>query len=410
MSTFQPESLIPIPSHSEAEIVYVAVAEARGHLMRASQVCQMLNGEGLKVAPMVTGPRAKEFFEAASGMEAEELSMGYTHGYGPDHSIDINQSTTNILQYTFSAQGSRDLAAITRRMVGARVLLNDLSTTPCLAALGWMVGGPYLINVISENTYFALVNVDKLNSNRVKGAVGKKLLDAFFYAAKTNIINTMNPEKWFTREGVLDFVPPFTQVPERARPSECRWQGDAKGQKKLFVAYFNPEFRQKAFIGKLKETAARYDANLYLVSEYAADWHAELADERTQIVKQDFGMATLIREADLVITAAGLALPLQNYIAGTPQLIIANPAHIEHARNAETMRQNRMGYVIDGWDDVVEAAGKAMDQGQEAHPDIPARTMTAWRDIIFDLVDSPGLNLRGAMPVIRSFRQPLEAH
>jgi len=387
----------------------VAVAEARGHLMRASQICQLLHGDGLRVAPMVCGPRALEFFQGASGMQAETLSVGYAHGYGPDHSLDINQSTTNILYYTFSPQGSRDLGALSRRMRGTRVLINDLSTTPCLAALGWMVGGPHLLNVVSENTYFALVNVDKLNSNRVKGAVAKKLIDSFFYAARTNVINSIDPRKWFHREGVLQFLPPITQTAERARPSECRWQGDAKGNRRLFVAYFNPEFRQKEFIGRLKETAARHNANLYLVSEYAADWHADLANERTQIVRQDFGMANLVREADLVITAAGLALPLQSYIAGTPQLVVSNPAHIEHARNAEIMRREQMAFVVDGWDDVVAGAGKALDLGQEAHPALPERTARGWRDIVSELVDSADISLRGAMPMIRSFRQPLVA-
>jgi UDP:flavonoid glycosyltransferase YjiC (YdhE family) len=313
------------------------------------------------------------------------------------------------MYYTFSTQGSRDLAALSRRMMGARVLLNDLSTTPCLAALGWMVGGPHLINVISENTYFALVNVDKLNTNRVKGAVAKKLIDSFFYAARTNIINSIDPRKWFQSEGVLHYLPPITQTKERARPSGCRWQGEAKGKERLFVAYFNPEFRNKEFIGRLKETAARHNANLYLVSEYAADWHADLADARTQIVRQDFGMATLVHQADLVITAAGLALPLQSYIAGTPQLVVCNRAHIEHARNAEIMRREGMAHVVDRWDEVVAGAGKALDQGQKAHPELPARTARAWQDLVRSLVENPSINVRGAMPMIRSFRQPLVA-
>jgi hypothetical protein len=400
-------NLIPLPSTGTSDVVYVAVAEARGHLMRASQVCQLLHQEGLRVAPMCCGPRAVEFFQGASGMEAEELSIGYSHAYGPDHSLDLTQTTHNILFYTFSVRGSRDMAAITRRMVGSRVLVNDLSTSPPMAALAWMFGGPHLINVISENTYYALVNIDTLCENKAKGVISKKFLDAMFYAATMNIINTMDRSKWFQRQGVLLYLPPFVQTVDRAKPSPCRWEGPNGRAKRLFVAYFNPEFRKKAFIGRLIETAKRYDAHLHLVSEFAADWHTDLESDRVQIVREDFGLAKLIRRADLVISAAGLAMPLQCYIAGVPQLLFVNRNHVEHARNGETIAREKMGYTFDDWDDVVRGAGVAMDLGQEPHPWIPEKTEQAWRDQILELVDSPKLTVRGTRPMVRSFTEPL---
>lgn len=406
--TFDPQStLVPLPSQGQTEVVYVAVAEARGHLMRASQVCQMLHQEGLHVAPMAFGRHAVAFFEGASGMQAEELSLGYTNAYGLDHSLDVTKTTSNIMNYTFSATGARDMAAILRRMNGARVLLNDLSTTPPMVAIAWMVGGPHLINVISENTYYALVNLDKLCENKAKGAISKKLLDAMFYAATVNFINTMDRSKWFRRDGVLYYVPPFVQTPATARPSPCRWDGPRPGARRLFVAYFNPEYRNKAFIGHLIETARRHDAFLHLVSEHAADWHADLESDTVQIVKQDFGMATLVARADLVITAAGLALPLQAYVAGTPALIVVNRNHVEHARNGDVIAREGMGAVVDRWEDAQEGAGRALSMDVAPHPDLPERTMQVWRDEIFKLVDAPGPILRGPRPMIRSFREPL---
>lgn len=399
--------LVPLPSPGETDIAYVAVAEARGHLMRASQVCQMLHREGLRVAPMVFGPHAVQFFRGASGMDAEELSYGYTNAYGLDHSLDVTKTTHNILTYTFSATGARDMAAIMRRMQGARVLLNDLSTSPPMAALAWMVGGPHLVNVVSENTYYALVNLDRLCENKAKGAISKKFLDAMFYAATVNFVNTMDRSKWFRREGVLHYVPPFVQTEATARPSPCRWVGPRPGAKRLFVAYFNPEYRNRAFIGHLIELARRHDAFLHLVSEHAADWHGDLASDRVQIVKQDFGMATLVPKADLVITAAGLALPLQAYIAGTPLLIVVNRGHVEHARNADVIAREGMGAVVDRWEDVQAGAEQALAMATEPHPDLPERTMQAWRDELLTLVSSSRPMLRGPMPMIRSFREPL---
>ena len=401
------EPLVPLPSPGACDVTYVAVAEARGHLMRASQVCQMLHREGLRVAPMAFGPHAVRFFQGASGMEAEELSYGYSNSYGLDHSLDVTKTTHNILTYTFSATGARDMAAIMRRMNGARVLLNDLSTSPPMAALAWMLGGPHLVNVVSENTYFALVNLDRLCENKAKGAISKKFLDAMFYAATVNFVNTMDRSKWFHREGVLHYLPPFVQTEATARPTPCRWDGPRAGARRLFVAYFNPEFRNRAFIGHLIELARRHDAFLHLVSEHAADWHADLESDRVQIVKQDFGMATLVRRADLVITAAGLALPLQSYIAGTPLLIVVNRGHVEHARNADVIAREGMGAVVDRWEDALEGAARALTMPVAPHPGLPERTMQVWRDEIVALVDAPGPMLRGPMPMIRSFREPL---
>lgn len=399
--------LLPLPSHQDTDVAYVAVAEARGHLMRASQVCQMLHADGLRVAPMVFGPHAVQFFQGASGMEAEELSFGYSNAYDLDHSLDVTQTTHNILTYTFSATGARDMRVIMRRMSGARVLLNDLSTSPPMAALAWMLGGPHLVNVVSENTYYALVNLDKLCENKAKGAISKKFLDAMFYAATVNFVNTMDRSKWFNREGVLYYVPPFVQTEDTARPSPCRWEGPNARTKRLFVAYFNPEYRNKAFIGHLIDLAKRHNAFLHLVSEHAADWHGDLMSDTVQIVKNDFGMATIVDRADLVITAAGLALPLQCYVAGTPLLIVVNKRHVEHARNAVVMAREGMGHVIERWEDAAEGATAALAMPTQPHPDIPGRTMQVWRDEIFALVDRPERLMRGPLPMIRSFREPL---
>ncbi|MDY0004752.1 MAG: glycosyltransferase [Polyangia bacterium] len=399
--------LVPLPSPAQTDVAYVAVAEARGHLMRASQVCQMLHAEGLRVAPMVFGPHAVEFFQGASGMEAEELSFGYSNAYGLDHSLDVTKTTHNILTYTFSATGARDMAAIMRRMSSARVLLNDLSTSPPMAALARLIGGPHLINVVSENTYYALVNLDKLCENKTKGAISKKFLDAMFYAATVNLVNTMDRSKWFKKEGVLHYLPPFVQTESTARPSPCSWQGPSRSSKRLFVAYFNPEYRNKAFIGHLIELARRHDAFLHLVSEHAADWHSDLASDRVQIVKQDFGMATLVRKADLVITAAGLALPLQAYVAGTPLLVVVNRGHVEHARNADVIAREGMGAVVDNWEDAPKGAAEALGMVTEPHLDLPARTIAAWRSEILALTSATEPVMRGPMPMIRSFREPL---
>ena len=400
-------TLVPVAPAGQAEVIYVAVSAARGHLMRASQVCPMLHENGLRVTPMIFGRRGLDFFRSASGMDGVLLSPGYANAYGPDHSQDVPGSTRNIFDYTFSTSAARDMGAITRRMIGARVLVNDLSTSPPAAALAYLVGGPHLINVISENNYYALVNIDKLNRRSVTGRIAKHLLDTYFYAASINFINTMQRSKWFTHEGGLCFLPPFTQIEQTARPSPCRFQGTNGRAQRLFVAYFNPEYKNPSFIGHLIEAARKADATLHLVSEYAAEHHADLESGTVQIVRQDFGLATLIKRADLVITAAGLAMPMQAYVSGTPLLVVVNRAHVEHARNADVIAREGMGHVIDDFSGAPEAVFTAMDKGQEPHPWIPTRTREAWRTEIMKLVDSPALKIRGAQPVFSAIRHPL---
>ncbi len=387
-------------------MVYVAVSEARGHLMRASQVCPMLRESGLRIAPMVFGARGRAFFQRASGMDAVQLSRGYANAYSPDHSQDVAGSTHNILHYTFSADGARDMLAISRRLRGARVLINDLSTSPPAVSMALPLGGPHLVNVVSENNYYALVNIDKLCGHSLAGRVSKRLSDLWFYAAERTFVNTLDTRRWFTRADGLYFLPPFTQRPQDAQPSPCRYDGPGRRAKRLFVAYFNPEYRDPTFVGHLLEAARRADAYLYLVSEHAHLAHADLQSDRVQLVATDFGLASLIQRADLFITAAGLAAPLQAYIAGTPLLVVVNRAHIEHSRNADTITSAGIGHVVERFDDCVAGAEAALDRGQSPHPELPERTRQAWRSELHTLVDRPRANLRGPGTVITALRQP----
>ena len=76
--------------------------------------------------------------------------------------------------------------------------------------------------------------------------------------------------------------------------------------------------------------------------------------------------------------------------------------------NADTMARHGMANIVDDFVDAPDAALRAMQNGQEAHPSLPGEIRDAWRDRVIQMVDPPSLTMRGTKPVVSAFRSPLE--
>ena len=231
-----PAPTAPLAPHAEARrIVWVAVAEGRGHLMRAHLAGELLAPEGIAVDVMTTSA-AGAAFVAELGGRAARLSSRYALAYDDQQNLARGRTRAMVLRYLASPSGcARDLAAIAARARGAALVVNDSFHPALLAAT--LAGGALarrVVHVHGENTRLA-VEGDA-------GVLGPLIRAALARAPRIEITlaGAAGPGD---APGVVR-VPPLLPRP-RAR-SLVRAELGVPAGRRLAAVYLNPYFHDPA--------------------------------------------------------------------------------------------------------------------------------------------------------------------
>src|SRR5262245_24073827 len=81
-----------------AEIAYLAVADARGHLMRSHLISQLLARQNISVRVITTSPEGQRFLDEL-GTESRLISDHFRVEFRPGHVLDRSATERRILRY-----------------------------------------------------------------------------------------------------------------------------------------------------------------------------------------------------------------------------------------------------------------------------------------------------------------------
>ncbi|MDR0480726.1 MAG: hypothetical protein LBG66_02445 [Gallionellaceae bacterium] len=120
-------------------IVWLATADARGHLMRAQLLTHALRAEGARIDVLTTSDAGRDFL-AGFGIDAPVLSRHYAVPFDAQQNMLRGATDRNVLQYLFlPSRMLRDIFRLRKFFRSADLVVND-SFHPALLFLGAMPG------------------------------------------------------------------------------------------------------------------------------------------------------------------------------------------------------------------------------------------------------------------------------
>lgn len=118
-------------------IVYLATADARGHLMRAQLLTHALRAAGAQVQVLTTSDEGARFL-AGFGIEAPVLSRHYAVQFDTQQNMLRRETDRNVAHYMFRpGRMLRDVWRLRAHFRNADLVVND-SFHPALLLMGWL--------------------------------------------------------------------------------------------------------------------------------------------------------------------------------------------------------------------------------------------------------------------------------
>ena len=365
-------------------VLYLAVADGRGHLMRAHLLRRLLAGRGLAI-DVVTTSEAGQAFLAGLGTPAALLPGGFALLFDDCHRLRARATERHLAAYLTSPRGlARDVAHLARLGAGARFIVND-SLHPAalaLAAAPRFARAPRVVDVHGDNLWRATThNFDRRLPDWASRAF-RRTLQAADARAFGRIVHSLAPRDRFgRRDGRNRFrLPPLLAPPRRARAAVR----DALGlteRDRLAAIYLNPHFRDPGIAAGLEAALAAAGIRFAGISEPWAGrpgWRAFDAD---------FG--DVIAAADLFVSGAGAAaleharraaVPLLALVGAQPEQALnlkqaAATGVAVHAVDAQTLAG-----LSDAVASLMDSAARPRDAAEEH-----ARVRRLWSEALLSL-------------------------
>jgi UDP:flavonoid glycosyltransferase YjiC (YdhE family) len=364
------DRVAPRPVVSAPRIVWLAVAEGRGHLMRAVLAKRLLAPSGIDVDIVTTSAAGRAFLDEL-GVASAIASTGYRLLYDGCQNFAFERTRSEIIRYLVSPRGAlRDLAWLERRADGAALVVDD-SFHPALLAASLVPGdiGRKLVHLHGENTRRAVL--DSAGSGPLAAGIRAAL-------ART-------PQIEITLGSAADPAPPGTiRLPPllpSPRPRDAvRAELGVPADRRFAVVYLNPYFHDAALAAAIEDALADAGYALHAVGEgfaHRPGWRA-----------RDAALPDAIAASDLFVSAAGIGAIAQSRAFGVPLVAIAT-AQPEQRRNLTAATTPTA--VVDVGDRMRERLAAALATIPAATTDDPAlavrRSRSLWQRTLVALVD-----------------------
>ncbi|HZO17143.1 MAG TPA: hypothetical protein VFB62_27890 [Polyangiaceae bacterium] len=280
-------------------ILWLAAADARGHLMRAHLVEKRLARSGLRVDVMTTSEEGRAFL-AALGTPARLLSSHYRVAFDDRQNMARARTEACILKYLFApTRGATDLARLGRLALGYRYVVNDFH--PLLLLAGSATGFPPVVHVYGENLFRA---IEHHLDDRAPAIVADR------YSA---LVRSLRDRAFARIEHTLDVPIPYGEAtsatsfrlpPIVAAPKVCR------PERPLAAVYLNPHFRDPTVAAWIEAALAERGLAMHAVGEgFAArpGWRA-----------YDPHFVDAVAVAEVLVSAPGMGAVALSRYCGTP--------------------------------------------------------------------------------------------
>lgn len=330
-------------------IVYLATADARGHLMRAQLLVHGLRAAGAQVQVLTTSDAGQAFLQEF-GIEAQILSHHYGVQFDAQQNMLRSATDSNVAHYVFRpTRMLRDIARLHAVFRAADLVIND-SFHPALLFMGAM---PHWRKKV-VHVYGA--SLRKALSANFEGRIPRLLARAF-----AGIVG------WQTDAALCriehDFA--YDLADATAQPSHIRLptpvvvaDGQANAAEAVAV-YLNPHFRDVALADALAAGLDHAGRHAHLVGEGYAGHGAW--------VGIDANWVSCAAQAPFIVSAPGMAALSIALVYRRPILLVLTDQP-EQASNAARAAQLGLRHEVVVWHgdaaafsrDVASAAGRLM--------------------------------------------------
>ena len=295
-----------------ARILYLALADARGHLMRAHLLSRAL-ADDFDVRVVTTAAQGVRFL-ADLGTPSTLLSEHFRVEFNARHDMSRAKTDRRVLNYLMLPwRGLADLGRLALLARGADLVVND-SLHPILLTAP-APGFPFpVVQVYGENLWHAMAS--NLDGRAAPWAVRafRRALEAIRDRAFARIIHTLGspgmPRPHSPRTYVL---PPIVARPTRSRVQVRADLGVREGAP-LAAVYLNPHFREPSIAAAVERALRQRGFHLHAVGEGYVG--------RPGWLGTDGSFGDVVHAADLFVSGAGMGALELARTSGTPLLVL----------------------------------------------------------------------------------------
>lgn len=311
-------------------IVYLATADARGHLMRAQLLVQALRRAGAEVDVITTSDAGQRFL-AGFGIEATILSRHYAVQFDTRQNMLRGATNRNIAGYMFHpARMLPDIVRLQRWLRGADLLIND-SFHPAVLCMGALpVWRRKVMHVYGGSLKRALLgNFDGLQP-ALFGTLFKRIVAWQIHAARAR----------FEHDFAYDLCA-SDNSPDCRLPTPVPLAGPhPKAGPDSAAVYLNPHFRDTRLADALCAGIADAGLDAHRVGEGYAG--------RDGWVGIDADWASHAAQARVIVSAPGMAALSIALVYGRPIVLVLTDQP-EQASNARRATQLAIPHRIVVW-------------------------------------------------------------
>lgn len=352
-------------------IVWLAVADGRGHLMRAQLMRTLLGEAGVDV-DLVTTSTAGAAFVGEFGAPCEVLSHEFGVVFDGQQNLRKARTGLRFAAYlTLPTRCRRDLNWLEDYTRGAALIVND-SFHPALlvAALG---NGPMrerLVQLQGETLRHAVEHQfggRGLYAEAIRAALRRS------FARIEHSLSAGPPPEGTVR------LPPLIAMPRRDRAAVRAALG-VPDHGRLAVLYLNPYFRDAALAAALERPLIDAGYTVHAVGEGFAD--------RPGWVARDRALIEAVAACDLFVSAPGMAALGQVRTFGVPFIALAT-AQPEQRQNLALLDGNHrvVGLGADLPAHLATAIAELAEVGPRPDPRLAVqRIQTRWVEAITQLI------------------------
>lgn len=305
-------------------ILYLAVADARGHLMRGHLLRRLLAPEGIDVDLVTTSVEGQHFLENL-GSPSHRISNHFHVEFGARHDMRFGATAARVARYlAFPGRGLADGQKLQELAEGAAFVVND-SLHPALLAAPAFGSSMRVVQLAGENLWAAAAAHFDHQPAPVRRAY-RRLLARASDRSFARITHTLGA----TRVDAPSrnwWLPPIVDLPGRSRQQVRDALGVPHGQP-LAVVYLNPHFQDEQIAEAVEHALRARGCFLYGVSERFHHRHSWIA--------QDGRLADAIAAADVYLSGAGMGALEQARAYRTPFVSLLGDQP-EQRRNIEAI-------------------------------------------------------------------------
>lgn len=317
---------------SGKRILYIATADARGHLMRCQILVKQLRQHGITVDVLTTSQAGADFLSAFE-IDAVVFSRHYYIEFDDAHNINHAKTNLRVASYQLLPHGLlKDLFQLSRKLPEYDLVIND-SFQP--AAL--------FLPVLNRNARAKIVHIfgDTLQdsvTNHLDTRWPKFCADIYRYSIKQQIklshARLVHAFHHQDRTEGRDSCEICLPTPLASLPSTTQ-----SHQKKTAVVYLNPHFKCTRRAYAMQQTLIKQGYEVHAVGE-------GVASTLSGWEKYDTQLNSRIATADLLVAGAGMAASHLAYLFKIPFIAI-DTEQPEQKRNLKHLKTLSTVYSLD---------------------------------------------------------------